>query len=266
VGECSHADKKWFASLASCLTSIFNASRVAYGTPQQYVTTVSVRQMLGIKGPRKDDVTGQTLSEGDQFRELLLRNENIDGSGGVGIKFATDLMPGNGLWAADVCNDRIVAAQAQLVGDFLGDNQAQVTLDVAGGAVMRSCATGTLEPWSLGAGSSSGGEDAHAVIQAGVNTFGDAPPNNSLFGQSVARASWKLIIPSALNAPENADVAFGHVDDVVLKFTHAALPAHASRRSTLRASATWADEVRDAKSSRGCTSTNPPRGDRVPNA
>ena len=59
--------------LQSCLLGIYNNSRVAYGSPQDYITTISVRQMLGITGPRKDPVTGVTLSEGDQFRQLLLK-------------------------------------------------------------------------------------------------------------------------------------------------------------------------------------------------
>ena len=209
--------------LSACLLQIFNASRVAYGTPQDYVTTVSVRQMLGIIGPRKDTVTGATLSEGDQFRQILLKNDNLDGNGGVGITFATDLQSGNGLWSSDVCNDRVATVQAQLVGDFLGDNQAQINLTLTGGSVMRECGNGALTSWSLG-GIDANASTHFAVIQAGVNTFGDAPPNTSLFGQSVARASWKLVIPGGAAAPSNSDVDLTHVDDVVLKFGHKATP------------------------------------------
>jgi hypothetical protein len=179
--------------------------------------------MLGINGPRKDDVTGQTLSEGDQFRELVLKNENIDGKGGVGIVFTTNLEPGNGLWSSDVCSDKLASVQAQLVGDFLGDNQAQVNITLDGGALLRSCDSSDLREWSFGA-ATEGGSLASAVIQAGVNTFGDAPPNTSLFGQSVARGKWTLVIPGGADAPSNADVDLTHVDDVVVKFTHKAQP------------------------------------------
>jgi hypothetical protein len=211
-------------ALSSCLTSIYNASRVAYGTPQDYVTTVSVRQLLGIAGPRTDEVTGQVLSEGDQFRALLLRNQNFDGHGGVAIDFATDLQTGNKLWSSSVCEDRIATVQAQLVGDFLGDNQAQINLSVSGGAIMRACDNGSLTTWSLGGGDGSSGAGAIAVIGAGVNTFGDSPPNTSLFGQSVARATWHLTIPGGADAPSNADVDISHIDDVVLKVDHKAPP------------------------------------------
>jgi hypothetical protein len=67
-----------------------------------------------------------------------------------------------------------------------------------------------------------------AVVQAGVNTFGDAPANTSLFGQAVARASWKLVIPGGADAPPNADVDLTHVDDIILKFAHTALPKKGS--------------------------------------
>lgn len=210
-------------ALSNCLLEIYNQSRYAYGTPQDYVTTVSVRKMLGVSGPRKDDVTGQTLSEGDQFRQLVLKNENIDGKGGVGIVFTTNLEPGNGLWSGDVCSDKLASVQAQLVGDFLGDNQAQVNIMLEGGALLRSCDSDDLREWSFGA-ATEGGSLASAVIQAGVNTFGDAPPNTSLFGQSVARAKWTLVIPGGADAPANADVDLTHLDDVVLKFTHKAQP------------------------------------------
>jgi hypothetical protein len=216
-------DSTTMTALAGCLTEIYNDAHTADGTAQDYVTTVSVRQMLGIRGPRKDTVTEQDLSEGEQFRQLLLRNDNLDGNGGVGIEFATDLQPGNGLWSSNVCNDRLSGVQAQLVGDFLGDNQAEVDLTLTGAAVMRACDTGALTLWSFG-GKDSSASTAPASIQAGVNTFGDAPANTSLFGQSVARASWKLIIPGAAVAPSNADVDLTHVDDVVLKFSHKASP------------------------------------------
>jgi hypothetical protein len=215
-------------ALSSCLTNVFNSGRVAYGSPQTYATTVSVRKLLGIKSPRKDEVTGKTLTEGEQFRFFLLKNDNLDGKGGVGLQFATDLQPGNGLWSTDVCNDRLASVQAQLVGDFLGDNQAQVNLSLGGGALLRTCdSSNALNPWSMGT-STSDLDAGFAVIQSGVNTFGDAPPNTSLFGQSVARASWKLVIPGGADAPQNSDVDLTKVDDVVLKFSHQALPRKGS--------------------------------------
>jgi hypothetical protein len=113
------------------------------------------------------------------------------------------------------------------VGDFLGDNQAQVNLSLFGGAYMRRCDADVIESWSFGAQSSSS-TTRIAVIQAGVNTFGEASPNTSLFGQSVARTSWQLVIPGASAAPTNADVDVTKIEDVVLKFGHKALPRQSS--------------------------------------
>jgi len=207
----------------SCLNQVYNSYRTAFGAEQPYPKTVSVRKMLGILGPRKDDVTGEVLSEGAQFRQILLKNENLDGRGGVGITFATNLQPGNGLWSTDVCADRISSVRAQLVGDFQGDNEAQVNLSMSGAAVMRSCGSSDLQIWALGSGSNSSG-DAFAVIQAGVNTFGSAQGNTSLYGQSVARASWRLVIPGADAAPSNSDLDLTKLEDVALEIEHEARP------------------------------------------
>ncbi len=213
-------------SLQTCLSGIYGKYREVFGSPQDYVATVSVRKMLGIDGPRVDSVTGETLTEGAQFRRLLLQNANLDGRGGVGITFSTNLQPGNGLWSTDVCTDKVSTVQAQIVGDFLGDNQAQINLSLAGASFLRSCDSDSVTAWSLGRGGDASG--AFAVVQAGVNTFGDATPNTSLFGQSVARATWRLVIPGGTSAPSNSDVQLDKIEDVVLRLGHKALP----RRST----------------------------------
>jgi hypothetical protein len=214
----------------SCLKQIADSFQTAYGSPQTYSTTVSVRAMLGITGPRTDTVTGEELSEGQQFRQILLQNQNLDGKGGVGISFATDLLPGNQLWSSDVCSDRITSVQAQLVGDFLGDNEAQVNLSLSGAALLRDCGSDDISTWSFG--SQSGDSDALAVIQAGVNSFGTAPENASLYGQSVARASWQIAVPGAASAPSNSDVALTQLDDIVLQIKHGAIPQRNSPLAT----------------------------------
>ncbi|HEU4408223.1 MAG TPA: hypothetical protein VFS43_23375 [Polyangiaceae bacterium] len=207
-----------------CFLSVHNEGRLAYGSPQDYATTVSVRAMLGVRGPRADEATGATLSEGEQFRLLLLRNENVDGKGGVEAVFSTDLGPDNALWGSDLCADRISTVQAQLVGDFQGDNQATVQVGLEGGATLRACdRTGEVRVWSLGG---EGGEPTgrRASVQAGVNSFGDAPPNGSLYGQSVARATWRVRIPGGAEAPANRDLDLTRLEDIVLKVSHKALP------------------------------------------
>jgi len=214
-------------SVNSCFTNIFNEYVIAFGSPQAYSTTVSAREMLGIKGSIVDAADGRMLSPGEQFRQLALRNDNLDSQGGLSLTFSTNLQPGNQLWSSDVCGDRITDVQAQLVGDFLGNNEAQVNVALAGAAVLRTCDTNELRSWSLGKGTSLEG-GAVAVLQSGVNTFGEAPPNQSLAGQSVARSNWQVAVPGSASAPSNKDVDLTKLEDIVLKVQHRALPKRMS--------------------------------------
>lgn len=213
------------ARLRRCLTNIRAEHAAAFGTAQEFTTELSVREMLGILGPRNDEVTGETLSAGALFRAAVFTNENIDENGDVTVMFSTNLMPGNGLWSSNVCGDKVARVQAQLVGDFQGDNEAELHVQLSGGSVLRACGSGDLVNWELDS-------QARAVLQAGINDYGDAAPSTSLFGQSVARASFTLVLPSALSAPANADLDLEHLDDIVLKITHRALP-HQGAASTL---------------------------------
>jgi hypothetical protein len=203
--------------LARCLTSIFNDYSAEFGVAQEFSTTVSVREMLGFTASRTDNITGDTLSEGDLFRQWILRNENVDGQGNVTLAFSTNLQPGNELWSSNVCDDKIATVQAQLVGDFQGDNEAEIQISLEGSSILRRCDSDELVNWAIDS-------SAQAVIQAGVNTFGEAKPNSSLFGQSVARATWKVVIPAGSVAPANSDLDLKSLDDIVLKVTHHALP------------------------------------------
>ncbi len=202
--------------LANCLRSIYSEYSTTFGTAQEYSTTFSVRQMLGISGPRTDEVTGQTLSEGELFRRAVLKNENFDAQGALTITFPTNLQPGNQLWATNLCNDKVATVQAQLVGDFQGDNQAQIVLALEGGALLRRCDSDEIANYKL--------EGSAPPIDVGVNTFGDAKPNSFLYGQSVARASWKVTIQAGADVPSNADLRLDHLEDIVIRVTHKALP------------------------------------------
>jgi hypothetical protein len=206
--------------MKACLESVFDSSRQTLPIAQDYVTEVSVRKLLGVREVRVDEVTGETLDLGAQLRRILLRNENIDGTGSVGIELSSNLDPGNQLWSGNVCDDRVTRVEAQLVGDFLGDNDAEVYLDLQGGGVLRRCDTSAGGTFGLMGWSTAG----HAVIQAGVNTFGAASPNASLYGLSVASAKWKLVIPGATVAPSNADLDLSKIEDIVLRIHHAARP------------------------------------------
>ena len=220
VAVQSARNKTTMGLLQSCLDKLFNDYNAQFGSPQQYSTTVSIRKLFGITGPRTDEVTGQTMSEGEQFRAYVLKNQSLDADGSLRIQFSTNLMPGNGLWSTDVCNDKITEVDAQLVGDFLGDNEAAIQLSLSGGSVLRACDVDELRSWNLDSNS-------EAVIQTGVNTFGDVT-NTSLYGQSVARATWTLDIKGADQEPSNADVDVTHLDDIVLKIKHQAQPFQSS--------------------------------------
>jgi hypothetical protein len=217
------------AKAVTCFENGFADARIAYGSPQSYPTNLSVRELLGIDGDRVDAVTGRTLSPGEQFRLELLKNANLDGNGGVGIAFATNLDPGNGVWMTDVCQDRVASLQAQLVGDFQGDDEAIVEIRLQGTSFLRSCGSDGIVPWSLG--SDEDQSSRLAVVQAGVNDFGSAAANTSLFGQGVARATWQLTIPGGTVAPQNADLDLNQLDDIVLRIVHEAIPAAAGGMS-----------------------------------
>jgi hypothetical protein len=212
-------------ALLLCLENIHHQDLEVFAAPMAYETRVSVRRQLGIVGPRVDAVTGRALTEGEQFRSLVLRGRNTAPDGTLNIEFGTSLAEGNDLWTSDVCRDRIASVQAELVGDFLGDDDAQVNVTVEGTGVLADCAQDALTAWDFGSGAAARGV---AVIQAGVNGVGRAPPNGSLFGQPVARATWRIAVPSARRAPANADVDLTHLDDIVLVVRHAALPKRAA--------------------------------------
>jgi hypothetical protein len=206
--------------LESCLKKIAVEAALAKGQPQTYVTELSVRKVLGVTAERKDSVTGEVLGLGDQFRRILLQNENLDGHGGVGVSFASSAQPGNGLWPLNVCDDKIRSVAVQVVGDFSGDDDAQVELALEGGGVLRRCDQNALVNWST---------SALAVVQAGVNSFGSAAPNRSLAGRSVASSRFKLTIPGKEIAPANLDLNLGKIEDVVIRIEHEARPASQSQ-------------------------------------
>jgi hypothetical protein len=203
------------AALSNCLLSIHSDYVAQFRNPQEFTTTVSVSHMLGITGPRVDPITGEYLTEGDLFRRAVLKNENLDPRGNLTITFSTDLSPGNRLWSADLCNDKVTNVQAQIVGDFQGDNEAELMIKLVGGALLRSCGSDQIKTYNL--------DETKATVQAGVNTFGEAQPNGALFGEAVARTTWKVIIAPGNIAPANADLELNHIEDIVLRVSHRAL-------------------------------------------
>jgi hypothetical protein len=204
-------------SLSECYSNIFNEYASQFGIPQEFSTTLSVRKMLGVTAPRVDEVTGEQLSEGQLFRQILLQNENLDGEGGVGVQFSTNLDPGNQLWSGNLCDDKVASIRAQIVGDFQGDDEAEVVLFMEGSGLLRRCDSEELINWTSES-------VKKGVLQAGVNGFGSAPANSTLFGHSVARPSWRVLIPGRATAPANADLRLDAIEDIVLEVKHRALP------------------------------------------
>lgn len=201
--------------LQTCYTQLFGQYREVYGNPQPFSTDISVRELLGVTGSREDEVTGKLISAGEQFRNLLLRSENFDGTGAVGVEFTTNLDPGNGLWSASVCDDKLTSVQVQLVGDFLGDSEAEVKLELSGVGLVRRCYSDELVSWQLDESVA-----RPANIQAGVNDYG--LENNNLFGNPVARSTWKLTIPAGAQAPANDDLDLTKLEDIVIRVQHQA--------------------------------------------
>ena len=197
----------------------YEGFRTPYGATQVFVDEISIREdVLGIRGPITDEVTGEVLSEAEQFRRRLLNPSNLGPDGTVELTFATSLIRGNGLWSAAVCNDQLRSIQVRLVGDGLGDDQARVYLVQAGTTSMRGCESGrdgtgeVIRDYDLAPDT--------IEVQAGVNVYSSAPPDTQFTGRSVAASEWRLAIPPADVAPTNADVDLLRIEDIVLRIEH----------------------------------------------
>jgi hypothetical protein len=213
---------KQIQSFASCLQGRFTDFRRAFGTPSVFTDEISLRRdVLGIRGPIRDAVTGETVSEADQFRRRLLVPSNLGPDGTVGLRFTTSLGASNGVLSSGVCNDQIRTIQVKLLGDGQGDDQARIKLRPAGSALERSCAA-----FRGGAGDVINQYDVEprtVELEAGINTYPMAPPDAQLFGRSMAATEWYLAIPAGSAAPQNADLDLTRIEDVLLRVEHAAI-------------------------------------------
>ncbi len=210
------------ARFADCLPSSYTAFRTAYGAAQSFSDEISLREdVLGIRGPIVDDVTGETLSEAAQFRRALFQPSNLGPDGTVELSFGTNLSRGNNLFSTMVCNDQIRSIQVRLVGDGLGDDTARVYLSQRGTSVMRGCETGrdgsgeVLRTYDL--------QPRRAELQAGVNVYPMSAPDTQFFGRSVAATEWVIAIPPGSVAPANSDVNPLRIDDIILRVDHSAI-------------------------------------------
>lgn len=71
----------------TCLQSSAAAFRAAYGAPQSFTDEISLREdVFGIRGPVPDPVTGEVISEAEQFRRILLQPSNLGPDGTAGSR------------------------------------------------------------------------------------------------------------------------------------------------------------------------------------
>lgn len=211
------------ADYASCLSRAFVEFREAYGTPTSFTNEVSLREdILGIHGPIEDQVTGEVVSEAEQFRRRLLAPSNLSPDGSVTLSFATTLNPGNGVFNTNVCNDQLRSIRVKIIGDGLGDSEASVVLQQGDTSFMRSCDSGrggredTILEYDIT-------PSAFTVIQAGVNDYPAGDGDAQLYGRSVAASEWRLSIPVGSVAPQNEDLDVSMIDDIIIEITHSAI-------------------------------------------
>ncbi|MBZ5709640.1 hypothetical protein [Nannocystis pusilla] len=208
-----------FASLLACLDSIYEDYRLEHGFGQPYVTEVSLRS--DIFGITRDvvDVDGTAVTPGQQFAALLRDPLHRLPDGSVALPFALSAFE-HALFSAALCDDRVEKVEVKLVGDYLGDREAEVWLTRQGLAGVRRCDGADLPSWSAYVPYSF--EREQIVIQAGVGDFGTAGPNAGYAAWPVHGEQWTLTIPPADKAPANRDVDLHHVSDVVLRLHHRA--------------------------------------------
>jgi hypothetical protein len=205
----------------NCVTGWNDDYRIAFGSPHQEVTQISLREdVLGFKDPKTDEVTGEVIQPQELFRRVLLDPKHITQTGRVEFPFITSIAGGDKQFSTLVCNDRIREIRVKLVGDFLGDNEATVMLRQEGNSYLRDCsadpagADDILNTYHL--------DERNSLIEAGVNSFGLTSANRELTGRSVASDRWVLVIPTGDEAPNNSDMDLLNLDDVVIEITHEA--------------------------------------------
>jgi hypothetical protein len=208
-----------FAGLMSCMSSIAEDYRLQHGYGQPYVTEVSLRaDLFGITDD-VPDVDGTPATPADQFAALLQDPLHALPDGTVALPFTLSAFK-NAQFSSALCDDRIDKIEIKLVGDFLGDKEAEVILTRQGLAGVRRCDGADLPQWSAYVPYSF--DRAQLVVQAGVNEWGTAGPNAGFAAWPVHGEQWTLAIPPPEQAPANLDLDLAHVSDVILRLHHRA--------------------------------------------
>jgi hypothetical protein len=207
------------AGLMNCLVGIAEDYRLEQGHGQSYVTEVSLRADIFGMTADVPDVDGSPATPAEQFAALLQDPLHRQADGGVALPFALSAFE-HALFSSWLCSDRIDQIEVKLVGDYLGDKEAEVILTRQGLAGVRRCDGADLPQWS--AYVSYEFEREQISIQAGVNDWGTGGPNAGYAAWPVHGEQWTLTIPPPDQAPANLDLNLRHVSDVVLRLRHRA--------------------------------------------
>jgi hypothetical protein len=208
-----------FEGLLACLDSIREDSLLHDGAGQAYVTEVSLRaDVFGITGPIPD-IDGSDASPAEQFVALLQDPAHRQPDGTIALPF---MLSGteDSLFSALLCDDRIERIETKLVGDYLGDREAEIMITREGLTGVRRCDAADLPLWAGYVPYSF--ERDQVVIQAGVGDWGTAGPNAGFAGWPVHGEQWTLTIPAPELSPANADIDPARIADVVLRLHHRA--------------------------------------------
>jgi hypothetical protein len=207
------------ASLSTCLAGIAEDYRLEHGYGQPYVTEVSLR--TDIFGITTDipDVDGSPATPAEQFAALLQDPLHRQPDGAVALPFALSAFE-NAQFSTWLCDDRLDQIEVKLVGDFLGDKEAEVLLTRQGLAGVRRCDGAELPQWSAYVPYSF--EREQLVIQAGINDWGTGGPNAGYAAWPVHGEQWTLTIPPGEQSPANLDLDLRRISDVVLRLRHRA--------------------------------------------
>ncbi|MDC0722489.1 hypothetical protein [Nannocystis bainbridge] len=208
-----------FSALLSCLDSIFEDYRLEHGFGQPYVTEVSLRSDIFAITLDVPDVDGSAVTPAEQFVALLRDPLHRKPDGAVALPFALSAFE-HALFPSALCDDRVEEIEVKLVGDYLGDREAEVWLTRQGLAGVRRCDGADLPSWSAYVPYSF--ELEQVVIQAGVGDWGTAGANAGYAAWPLHGEQWTLTIPPPDKAPANLDVNLRHVADVVLRLHHRA--------------------------------------------
>src|SRR5690606_355298 len=120
--------------------------RLTHGYGQAYTTEVSLRaDVFGITGDLPD-VDGTPAAPAEQFQALLRdpAHRRIDGT--IALPFTLSATPGHTLFSTWLCDDRLDQIEVKLIGDYLGDREAEVLLTRQGLTTVRRCDATNLAP------------------------------------------------------------------------------------------------------------------------